>query len=97
MLDKLSVERSANSAMVGRLKAHVMARAGKPRQAYDSLLEQQAKTPDDETRSDLQQYGRQLRKSDAQIDTDLRGLLDGARGLHLDSRYRCTARAIRFH
>ncbi|GAB3788202.1 redoxin family protein [Dyella agri] len=77
MLDKLATERmSSNAAMIVRLKAKVMASAGKKKEAYESLLKQQAKAPDGDTHAALQQYGKQIGKTNTQTEADLNALLD---------------------
>lgn len=76
-LDKLATERtSSNTAMIVRLKARVMAADGKRKEAYESLLKQQAKAPDSETQAALQRYGKQLGRTSTQVEGDLNALLD---------------------
>jgi len=77
LLDKLSANpRSANAAMLVRLKAQVMIKAGQLKGAYASLLKQQAKWPEDATRAALQSAGKQLNKTAAQVHADLKRSLD---------------------
>ncbi|HEX7917623.1 redoxin family protein [Rudaea sp.] len=79
MLDKLAAERtSSNTAMIVRLKAQVMAAAGKRQDAYENLLTQLTKAPDEDTHAALQQYGKQLGKTEAQVEADLNTRLDAA-------------------
>jgi thiol-disulfide isomerase/thioredoxin len=77
LLDKLKPEhRSGNTAMVERLKARVMAGAGQAQGGYQVLLALQAQEPDDETQAALQTIGRQLHKSAAQVQTDIKAAVD---------------------
>jgi len=77
LLDKLSANRySSNAAMLVRLKAQVMAKAGQSRGAYASLLKQQARWPEDATRAALEITGKQLNKTADQVHADLKGVLD---------------------
>jgi thiol-disulfide isomerase/thioredoxin len=76
-LDKLTVDRfSSNTAMLLILKARVMAGAGQAQGAYDILLKQQAKAPDDEILTALYSTGKPLHKTAAQVDVDLKAALD---------------------
>lgn len=76
-LDRLSAENnSPNGPMLERLKAQVMAAGGKTRDAYDSLLKLQAKSPDDDNRAAIDRYGAALGKSAGQIDADIQAALD---------------------
>jgi thiol-disulfide isomerase/thioredoxin len=77
LLDKLSANpRSSNAAMLVRLKAQVMVKAGQLKGAYASLLKQQAKWPEDATREALESAGKQLNKTAAQVHADLKRILD---------------------
>jgi thiol-disulfide isomerase/thioredoxin len=77
LLDKLSANpRSSNAAMLVRLKAQVMIKAGQLKGAYASLLKQQAKWPEDATRASLESAGQQLNKTPAQVHADLKRTLD---------------------
>jgi thiol-disulfide isomerase/thioredoxin len=77
LLDKLSANpRSSNAAMLVRLKAQVMIKAGQLKGAYTSLLKQQAKWPEDATRVALESAGKQLNKTAAQVHADLKRTLD---------------------
>lgn len=77
LLDKLTVDRfSSNTAMLLILKARVMAGAGQVQGAYDSLLKQQAKAPDDQIMAALYSTGKPLHKTAAQVDEDLKAALD---------------------
>jgi thiol-disulfide isomerase/thioredoxin len=77
LLDKLSANpRSSNAAMLVRLKAQVMIKAGQLRGAYASLLKQQAKWPEDATLVALESAGKQLNKTAAQVHADLKRILD---------------------
>jgi thiol-disulfide isomerase/thioredoxin/Tfp pilus assembly protein PilF len=77
LLDKLSANpRSSNAAMLVRLKAQVMIKAGQLQGAYASLLKQQAKWPEDATRVALESAGKQLSKTAAQVHADLKRILD---------------------
>jgi thiol-disulfide isomerase/thioredoxin len=76
LLDKLKDERySSNAAMLVRLKAQVMANTGQVKGAYDSLLRQQAKWPEDETQAALETTGKQLNKTATQVHGDLKAIL----------------------
>lgn len=76
VLNKLATERtSSNAAMIVRLKAQVLASAGKKQEAYDNLLKQLAKAPDRDTHAALQRYGKQLGKTNAQVEADLNAVL----------------------
>jgi thiol-disulfide isomerase/thioredoxin len=76
LLDKLSANRhSSNAAMLVRLKAQVMIKAGQSQGAYASLLKQQARWPEDATRAALESAGKQLNKSAGQVHADLKGAL----------------------
>jgi thiol-disulfide isomerase/thioredoxin len=77
LLDKLSANpRSSNAAMLVRLKAQVMIKAGQLKGAYASLLKQQAKWPEDATRASLESAGQELNKTPAQVHADLKRTLD---------------------
>ncbi len=77
LLDKLSANpRSSNAAMLVRLKAQVMIKAGQLRGAYASLLKQQAKWPEHATRAALESAGKQLNKTADQVHADLKRALD---------------------
>jgi thiol-disulfide isomerase/thioredoxin len=77
LLDKLSANpRSSNAAMLVRLKAQVMIKAGQLKGAYASLLKQQAKWPEDATRAALESAGKQLNKTATQVHADLKRTLD---------------------
>jgi thiol-disulfide isomerase/thioredoxin len=77
LLDKLSANpRSSNAAMLVRLKAQVMIKAGQSQGAYASLLKQQARWPEDATRAALEVTGKQLNKTADQVRADLKGVLD---------------------
>jgi thiol-disulfide isomerase/thioredoxin len=77
LLDKLSANpRSSNAAMLVRLKAQVMIKAGQSQGAYASLLKQQARWPEDATRAALEITGKQLNKTADQVRADLKGALD---------------------
>ena len=77
LLDKLSTNpRSSNAAMLVRLKAQVMIKAGQLQGAYASLLKQQAHWPEEATRAALESTGRQLNKTADQVRADLNGFLD---------------------
>jgi thiol-disulfide isomerase/thioredoxin len=81
LLDKLKPERnSGNTAMVVRLKARVMADAGQAPGGYRTLVELQAKAPDDETKAALEAIGKQLQKTPAQVRADIKTAVNaGAR------------------
>jgi len=77
LLDKLSANRySSNAAMLVRLKAQVMIKAGQSQGAYASLLKQQARWPEDATRAALEITGKQLNKTAGRVRADLKGALD---------------------
>jgi len=77
LLDKLSANRySSNAAMLVRLKAQVMVKAGQSQGAYASLLKQQARWPEDATRAALEITGKKLNKTADQVRADLKGALD---------------------
>jgi thiol-disulfide isomerase/thioredoxin len=77
LLDKLSANpRSSNVAMLARLKAQVMIKAGQSQGAYASLLKQQARWPEDATRAALEIAGKRLNKTAEQVRADLKGILD---------------------
>ena len=77
LLDKLKPEhRSENTAMIERLKARVMAEAGQAQGGYQALLTLQAKEPDDETKVALQTIGRQLHKTAAQVQSDIKAAVN---------------------
>ena len=77
LLDKLSADRrSPNAAMLVRLKAQVMIKAGQLHGAYASLLNQQAHWPEHATRAALESAGKQLNKTADQVHTDLKRALD---------------------
>jgi thiol-disulfide isomerase/thioredoxin len=77
LLDKLSANRdSSNAAMLVRLKAQVMVKAGQLQGAYASLLKQQANWPEDATRAALESAGKQLKKTADQVQADLKRALD---------------------
>ena len=77
LLDKLSANpRSSNAAMLVRLKAQMMIKAGQLQGAYASLLNQQARWPEDATQAALQSTGKQMHKTAGQVRADLKGVLD---------------------
>lgn len=77
LVEGLATERnSSNTAMVVRLKSQAMAAAGRTQDAYDSLLKQLAKAPDDETQAASLALGKRLGKTDAQVAADLNARLD---------------------
>jgi thiol-disulfide isomerase/thioredoxin len=77
LLDRLSANRdSSNAAMLVRLKAQVMVKAGQSQGAYASLLKQQARWPEDATRAALEITGKQLNKTADQVRADFKGALD---------------------
>jgi thiol-disulfide isomerase/thioredoxin len=77
LLDKLSAKRdSSNAAMLVRLKAQVMIKAGQLQGAYASLLKQQASWPEDATRAALESAGKQLKKTADQVRADFKHALD---------------------
>ena len=77
LLDKLSANRySSNAAMLVRLKAQVMVKAGQSQGAYASLLKQQASWPEDATRAALEITGKQLNKTADRVRADLKRALD---------------------
>src|SRR5580692_10179516 len=77
LLDKLSANpRSSNAAMLVRLKAQVMVKAGQSQGAYASLLKQQVRWPEDATRAALEITGKELNKTADQVRADLKGALD---------------------
>jgi thiol-disulfide isomerase/thioredoxin len=77
LLDKLSANpRSSNAAMLVRLKAQVMIKAGQLQGAYASLVKQQARWPEGATRAALEITGKQLNKTTGQVRADLKGALD---------------------
>jgi thiol-disulfide isomerase/thioredoxin len=77
LLDKLSaVPHSSNAAMLVRLRAQVMVKAGQLHGAYASLLKQQARWPENATRAALEITGAQLNKTADQVRADLKRALD---------------------
>jgi thiol-disulfide isomerase/thioredoxin/Flp pilus assembly protein TadD len=81
LLDHLNPEhRSDNTALIERLKARVMAGAGQARSGYDALLKLQASAPDEETLATLMSIGKQLHRTAAQVQADIKAGIDaGAR------------------
>lgn len=63
--------RSANAAMLERVKAQVMAEAGQAEVGYGALLTLQAAAPEEETRLLLEKIGKQLRKTPQEVKSDV--------------------------
>jgi thiol-disulfide isomerase/thioredoxin len=79
LLDKLNTKdhfEVENAAMLVGLKTRVLAAVGQAQEAYDALLQRQAKWPQDETQTHLQSVGEQMHKTTAQIHADLKAVLD---------------------
>jgi tetratricopeptide (TPR) repeat protein len=53
------------------MTAETAARAGRPEQAYTSLVESAARTPDDRLQAALIEYGTALKKTSQQVDADV--------------------------
>jgi thiol-disulfide isomerase/thioredoxin len=79
LLDKLNTRdrfEAENTAMLVGLKTRVLAEVGQAQEAYSTLLQRQAKWPQDETRTQLQTVGERMHKTTAQIHADLKAVLD---------------------
>lgn len=72
--------RSANAAMLERVKAQVMVEAGQAEQGYGALLTLQAAAPEEETRVLLEKIGKRLQRTPEEVKSDIRATLySGAR------------------
>jgi thiol-disulfide isomerase/thioredoxin len=81
LLDKLNTKdhfEVENAEMLVGLKTRVLAAVGQTQEAYNALLQRQAKWPQDETQTKLQSVGQQMHKTAAQIHADLEAVLDSA-------------------
>lgn len=73
LLGKLKLEKySEDATMIERVKARVVAGAGRPQAAYRALLQVQAKSPEDETEGTLEVIGKQLHKSSTKVRADIK-------------------------
>jgi thiol-disulfide isomerase/thioredoxin len=81
LLDKLNTKdrfEAENAAMLAGLKNRVLGEVGQAQGAYDDLLQRQAKWPQEETHTQLQSVGAQMHKTTAQIQADLKAVVDTA-------------------
>lgn len=79
LLSTMKVKKRGNESTLWMLlKAKATAQAGKPQQAYDTLLRYYVKTPTRSTKEALIAYGEKTGKSEAAVNTDIRQQLAAA-------------------
>jgi thiol-disulfide isomerase/thioredoxin len=81
LLDQLNTKdpfEGENAAMLAGLKNRVLAETGQGQEAYQALLQRQAKWPQEETQTQLQSLGAQMHKTAAQIHADVKAVLESA-------------------
>lgn len=64
-----------NGALIDRVRARVMAEVGQAQTAFRTLLQLEAKAPEDETEAELQEIGKLLHKGPARVEADVKATL----------------------